>query len=417
MFGACGRVERTILHCDMNNFYASVECLHNPDIREKPVAVCGNPELRHGIVLAKNMLAKQKGVTTGEPIWQAKQKCPDLVLVPPHFDWYLYFSKLARQIYSDFTDQVESFGLDECWLDVTGSVHLYGDGKAIADHIRHRIKQELGLTVSVGVSYNKIFAKLGSDYQKPDATTVITRENYRQIVWPLPVEELLYVGKATKAKLNRLYIHTIGDLARQSPDFLEQKLGKNGVMLWTFANGWECSPVVNCQPQPKSVGNSTTTPKDLVHEDEVRITLYALAESVAERLREQGMVCDTVKIHIRDRQLLTCERQCKLPVPTNLSTVIANTAFALFKAEYPKKFAIRSLGVQATGLFTDHFLQTSLWPEVTQLHKAEALEQTVDTIRRRFGHYAVQRGIMLTDRRLAINPKEDHIIHPVAFVG
>lgn len=206
--------DRTILHCDMNNFYASVECLYNPALRGKPVAVGGDVEARHGIILAKNYEAKKYGVQTGEALWQAKQKCPGLTIVPPSFEKYLRFSRLAREIYGCYTDRIESFGLDECWLDLTGSERLFGGGKAVADKLRERIKFELGVTISVGVSHNKIFAKLGSDMKKPDATTVITRENYKDVVWPLPVSDLLFVGPATTRKLARYGIHTIGQLAQ-----------------------------------------------------------------------------------------------------------------------------------------------------------------------------------------------------------
>ncbi len=191
-------MERTILHSDLNAFYASVECFCNPKIRHLPVAVGGDAEARHGIVLAKNNLAKSFGIITGETIWNAKQKCNDLVVVPANFERYLKFSRLVREIYAEYTDQMEAFGIDESWLDVTGSLYLFGSGKRIADEIRHRVYMELGLTVSIGVSFNKIFAKLGSDIKKPNATTVITRDNYRAVVWGLPASDLLYVGRSTK---------------------------------------------------------------------------------------------------------------------------------------------------------------------------------------------------------------------------
>ena len=298
-------MERIILHSDMNNFYASVECLYNPDLRGKPVAVAGDPEARHGIVLAKNEEAKRFGVQTGDPLWMAKQKCPDIVFTPPHYDRYMQFSAAARKIYGEYTDQVEPYGLDECWLDVTGSMKLFGDGKTIADELRHRIRQELGVTVSVGVSYNKIFAKLGSDMKKPDATTVITSERFKEIVWPLPVSDLLYVGRATHQKLKRYYIKTIGDLAAADRRFLQCLLGQNGLMLWKFANGLDTSPVSNIGAKSliKSIGNSTTAPRDLVTDEDIKITLYVLCESVSARMREYGFVCDTVQLGVRDNEL------------------------------------------------------------------------------------------------------------------
>ncbi len=410
-------MERTILHCDMNNFYASVECLYNPAIREKPVAVCGNPALRHGIVLAKNGLAKSRGVRTGEALWEAERKCPGLVTVPPHFDRYLRFSAMAREIYAEYTDQVEPFGLDECWLDVTGSAGLYGDGVRIADELRRRVREELGVTISAGVSFNKIFAKLGSDYRKPDATTLFARESWREKVFPLPVGELLGVGGATGARLRRCGIRTIGALAETDPAFLGRLLGKNGVTLWQLANGLDTAPVmtIDALPLVKSIGNSTTTPRDLVTGADVRITLYSLAESVAARLREQGCRCTTVKLHVRDRELASAERQRKLPHPTGASADIADAAFALFHTLYPGEYAVRSLGVQAGGLVTDRVWQTSLRPEMNRTQRAEALDNTVEAIRRRFGHASIGRGLGLRDKELVINPKEEHLIHPVSY--
>nr|WP_286167022.1 DNA polymerase IV [Clostridium sp. D33t1_170424_F3] len=407
------------MHCDMNNFYASVECLYDPKLRGKPVAVAGDVEQRHGIVLAKNYEAKRYGVTTGHPLWRAKQLCPEIVFVPPRFDRYLQFSALAREIYSDYTDQVESFGLDECWLDVTGSTHLLGDGRTIADELRRRIKDELGITASVGVSFNKIFAKLGSDLKKPDATTVITRDNYRDVVWPLPVSDLLYVGPATTRKLQRYAIHTIGDLANAHTDFLQGLLGKIGLMLWSFADGHDISPVTNAGIHPviKSVGNSTTTPRDLKTDDDVKITLYILCESVAERLREQNFQCDTVQIYLRYTDLWSCERQVKLDFPVCNSASVFQAAFALYQKHRLPDKAIRSLGVRACGLSLCEQIQLSFLPEISRVQRRDDLEHAVDDIRRRFGHFSIQRGIALTDRELSrLDPKADHIIHPVGFL-
>ena len=259
--------------------------------------VSGDAELRHGVILAKNELAKKSGVMTGEPIWTAKQKCPDLIVKKADFPLYLEFSRLTRKIYEDYTDRMEPFGLDECWLDISD----IGYGRETADEIRERVKRELGVTVSVGVSFNKTFSKLGSDLKKPDATTVITRQNFQEIVWPLNVNELLYVGNSTKKKLNSYGIYTVGELAACEVRFLEYMLGKNGAMLWNFANGLEDSPVSNIGAKSliKSIGNSTTTPRDLVTDSDVRTTLYVLCESVSARLREQDFVCRTVQVHFR----------------------------------------------------------------------------------------------------------------------
>lgn len=411
-------MERVILHADLNNFYASVECLYDPSLRNKAVAVGGDAERRHGIVLAKNELAKRYGVQTGETLWQARQKCPSLVFVPPHFDRYLRYSKLAKEIYASFTDQVEAFGLDECWLDVSGSTRLFGSGRNIADKIRQEIRRQLGVSVSVGVSFNKIFAKLGSDLKKPDATTVITKENFKEVVWPLPVEDLLYVGRATRRKLAAYGVDTIGKLACMDEQVLRYLFGKNGRMLWEFANGLDMSPVRNIAAKSlvKSVGNSTTAPRDLTDERDIKITLYVLCESVAARLREYGLKCSVVQVSLRDNQLYTFERQGKLQVPTDLAENIFSVAYALVCENRPAK-PLRSMGVRGCKLSLAGEKQLSFLPEEQRTQKIEVLERTVDGLRARFGHGCIRRGLLLTDPFLAgVNPKEDHVIHPVGFL-
>ena len=411
-------MERIILHSDMNNFYASVECLYHPELRGKPVAVAGDPEARHGIVLAKNYPAKACGVQTGDPLWMARQKCPDIVFTPPHYDRYMQFSTAAREIYSEYTDQVEPYGLDECWLDVTGSIALFGDGRAIADELRRRIRQELGVTASVGVSYNKIFAKLGSDMKKPDATTVITSERFKEIVWPLPVSDLLYVGRATHAKLKRYCIKTIGDLAAADQRFLQRLLGQNGMMLWCFANGLDTSPVSNIGAKSliHSIGNSTTAPRDLVTDEDIKITLYVLCESVSARMREYDFVCDTVQLGVRDNELQSYERQGKLPYPNRTAKALFEKAFELYKRNHLSGKPVRSLSVRACRLSVRENEQLSLMPDVAAIQKQEELESAVDALRNRFGHFSVQRGLLLTDlQRSSLNPKDDHVIHPESF--
>lgn len=410
-------MDRTVLHVDLNNFYAAVECLYRPELRGKPVAVCGDAAARHGIVLAKNYPAKAYGVKTGDVIWQARQKCPGLVAVTADFGKYLRFSRLAREIYADYTDMIEPFGIDEAWLDVTGSVRLFGDGAAIAGTIRRRLREELGITASVGVSWNKIFAKLGSDMQKPDATTVITPGNFRDIVWPLPVEELLYVGRATRRKLRNRAVYTIGDLARRDSGYLRLALGVWGETLWCFANGRDASPVRKSGEEAilKSVGNSTTTARDLRDNMDVKMIIYVLAESVAARLRKHGLKCATVAVSVRDSGLASFERQGKLSGPTFLSTDIAHKAFDLFAAHYRWDKPVRSLGVRGADLVTaDGHMQLELFTQ--DKIKAEALERVVDTLRRRFGPYSIRRCALLLDRRLTgFNPQDDHVIHPVSF--
>jgi DNA polymerase IV 1 len=409
--------ERIILHSDLNNFYASVECLYHPEYRGKPLAVLGDPEARHGIVLAKNYEAKKFEVQTGDPMWMAKQKCPDIIFVPPHYDLYMKHSKLVREIYSEYTDQVEPYGLDECWLDVTGSTSLFGSGEDIANEIRKRVKSELGVSVSVGVSFNKIFAKLGSDMKKPDATTVIESSRFKEIVWPLPVKELLYVGRATHNKLKRKGVLTIGDLANTNPENLRFWLGKMGVVLWQFANGLDTSPVSNIGAKSliKTVGNSTTAPRDLVSDDDIKITLMVLSESVSARLREYGFICRTVQIGIRDNDLNWIERQGKLDIPNRTAKSIFELAFALFK-KHTNGNPIRSLSVRACDLEPVDYVQLSLLPDVSQLQKQEELESAMDDLRNRFGHFTLQKGLLLTDRDLSnLDPKNEHIIHPMSI--
>ena len=408
-----------ILHVDCNCFYASVEVQRRPELRGKPVAVCGDQEARHGIVLTATYPAKRFGVKVGMAIWQAKQACPGLVVLPPDMPEYIRFSRMTREIYEDYTNQVEPFGLDENWLDVTGSTELYGDPMAIATEISDRVKFELGITVSIGVANNKITAKLGSDYKKPDAITRIERDNYKELVYPLPVEDLLYVGPATSRKLRAIGISTIGALAEAPEELLIHRLGKMGAVLSMFARGNDASPV---QPTDfistiKSVGNSATTPRDLINEDDVRIMLLLLSESVAARMRELASKCTVVEISVRDTELVSFCRQRKLLAPTCASTEIAQVAYELFRANYRWLKPIRSIGVRGTGLVpADSCVQLSLYTDDVRRQKLERLDLAVDEIRHRYGYMSLQRALIYTDPLLSrINPKDDHTVHPVGF--
>lgn len=409
---------RAILHIDMNSCYASIECLHHPEIRHLPVAVGGDVEARHGIILAKNELAKRAGVKTGEALWQAKQKCPDLVIVPPHYQLYLRFSRMARAIYAEYTDLIEPFGLDEAWIDVTGS-GVFGDAVEIAETIRNRVKFELGITVSIGVSFNKIFAKLGSDYKKPDAVTVFGKDDYREKVWPLPVEELLYVGSATTRKLHARCIRTIGDLAQTDPSLLHSWLGKMGYVLHAFANGNDPSPVAPLGEEAiiKSIGNSTTTPRDLTCEEDVNIIFYVLAESVAARMRENGFRAKTVQISLRDTDLFSFERQCKLESPSCLASELHDAGMRLLRDHYRFRKPLRSVGIRGMDLVPiQTAMQLNFFEDPVRREKRERLEVAVDELRRRFGHAAVSRAVTMCDPSLGtINPKDDHTIHPVGY--
>ena len=392
-------MNRTILHSDCNCFYASVELLHHPELRGKPVVVGGDPEARHGIVLTADYTAKRYGVKTGMALWQAKQVCPDITFLPPRMDLYLRFSRMAQEISS-------------------------------------RMKKELGITVSVGVSFNKIFAKLGSDYKKPDAITTMYEDEFQRKAWCLPVSDLLYVGNATNKKLYSMGIRTIGDLAKSDETLLVRKLGKMGSILWAFANGYDESPVKleNTSAPVKSVGNSTTTPRDMETDEDVKIVLYILAESVAARLRENGFRCRTVEISVRDKELFHFSKQVKLQNASNITKEIAEAGYRLYKDNYrlpaddkelkssrPEFFQkpLRSIGIRGTDLVTDYFWeQLDMFMDPQAREKQMKMDETVDIIRKRFGFYSVQRGLMYRDRILsACDAKSDHTVHPHGYFG
>ena len=391
--------DRVILHCDLNCFFASVELLRYPALRDVPVAVCGDPESRHGIVLAKNEAAKQLGVKTAETIWQARQKAPHLITLPPHHGLYREYSRKVNAIYGQYTDLVEPFGIDESWLDITNSMHLFGgDGKAIADQLRERLREELGLTISVGVSFNKIFAKLGSDYKKPDATTVIDRGNWQAIVWPLPVGDLLGVGRSTQKLLRQYGVETIGQLAAFPRQTLATLLGKHGTQLHDYANGLENSPVrPQHEAEPvKSVGNGTTLPRNLTRWEEVRSGLAVLSDSVAGRLRRQGLYCGGVALTIRNAQFRQFSRQVRLDTPTHLQKDIYQTALALARQSWHAPDPIRALTVTALYLTdsADSFQQLDLLDGAAaqREEKQERLEQAMDAIRGKYGKGAISFG-------------------------
>ena len=371
------KLRRSILHCDMNNFYASVECMLDPSLKEFPIAVCGSQEERHGIVLAKNYKAKAFNVQTGDVIWEAKKKCPTLVVVPPHYEEYIKYSKLAREIYSRYTDQVEPYGMDECWLDISGTEQIFGSPEEVANEIKETVKFELGLTISVGVSYNKIFAKLGSDMKKPDAVTVIENESFKDIVWPLPAEDLLGVGRATKIKLNDYGIKTIGDLANFDVNILQYRLGKNGVSLWKFANGNDTSPVakIGYKEPVKSVGHGITTVADLECDNHVWLVMLELAQDIGHRLKTYGLCAESIAIHIRDNELFSCQWQAPIDLPTQSPMIIAKNAFNLFKRRYRWQRPIRSVTIQAINLVSqDSPRQITLLMDAEKQERMERLD-------------------------------------------
>ena len=369
-------MSRVIFHCDLNCFYASVELLSHPELRDVPVAVCGDPEQRHGIILAKNEPAKKLGVQTAETIWQAKRKCPDLILLPPHHERYSEYSKRVNAIYYEYTDLVEPFGIDESWLDVTGSLHLFGgDAK-------------------VGVSFNKVFAKLGSDYKKPDATTVIPPENWRSIVRPLPVGDLLYVGHAAAEVLGKYGVSTIGQLADCKEELLDTILGKLGTQLHRYANGLDDSPVraAGERESVKSVGNSTTFRRDLTKWDELKTGVALLSDSVAMRLRRHGLYCGGVAVGLRDASFKNVSRQKLLPHSTHLMREIEDAALELLQSAWKAPTPVRLLSVTAIHL-TDReetYEQLDLFgASLASQEKQEAVEGAMAKIRAKYGKDAI----------------------------
>lgn len=410
-------MKRSILHCDMNNFYASVECMLDPSLKEYPIAVCGSQEERHGIVLAKNYKAKAFNVQTGDVIWEAKKKCPNLVVVPPHYEEYIKYSKLAREIYSRFTDQVEPYGMDECWLDISGTEGVFGPPEDVANEIRETVKFELGLTISVGVSFNKIFAKLGSDMKKPDAVTVISKDSFKEKVWSLPASDLLGVGRATDRKLKDYGIKTIGELANFDVNILEMKLGKNGVSLWKFANGNDTSPVmkIGLLPPVKSVGHGITTVEDLINDQEVWLVMLELCQDIGHRLKKHGLCAEGVAIFIRDNTLQHNQWQTKLELPTQSAMVVAKTAFNLFKKRYRWGNPIRSVTVQAINLVSqDAPRQIGMFMDAEKQEKMERLDRCIEDIRARFGKNIIRNGVLY--QNLKMSPEKAVITMPTGMV-
>lgn len=395
---------RTVLHCDLNNYFASVELLDRPELRNRPVIVGGSTEERHGIVLAKNYIAKKYGIMTGETIHQAMNKCPDLISLDPHYDKYMNFSRIVRGIYQRYTDQIESMGIDECFLDVTGSTYLFGSGPKIADEVRRSVKSETGLTISVGVSFNKVFAKLGSDMKKPDAVTVIPPDRFREITWPLPAYEMLGVGMKTYKKLWYRGIRTIGDIAQCQPELLHSYFGKMGHVLWAYANGLENSPVMtqNEHCPIKSVGHGTTTTADLTDEREVFDIIIELSEEIGMKLRKNHIACGGVALSIRDNDLTTREYQMKLPHSTQLSRDISRAAMKLFHQKHIWRCDIRSVAVRAIYITTETFPeQLDLFTDTARQAELLNLEHTIDHLRERYGEHAVYSGSYLCADKLS----------------
>lgn len=392
-------MDRIILHSDINSCYASVERLYRPELGEKPFAVCGSKELRHGIVLAKSDNAKRAGVKTGMAIWQAKQLCPELQIVEPHFDRYVKYADMVREIYSEYTDMCEPFGMDESWLDITNCLAC-PDPVKTANEIRVRVRRETGLTVSVGVSWNKVMAKLGSDYKKPNAVTVIDRAHFRDLVWPLPISDMLMVGRSSKRELGRMGIRTIGELARAEPELLQARFGKNGVTLWRYANGMDSSRVRRAgeEPTPQSIGNSTTLPNDIEDFEKARVALLMLADSVASRMRRQKLMCRTVEVAARGADLHWKSHRMRLRYATDITGELAACALELLRQCHEFPNSLHSIGLRALELVrADADEQIDIFIDYVNLNRQRSIDVTVDKIREKYGRDIICRASLLNE--------------------
>lgn len=410
---------RYILHSDLNNFYASVECLYNPQIRNSAVLVVGDEKKRHGIILAKNYIAKSFGVKTGETIWQAKQKCKgNVVCVQADFSKYLKISHIVKDIYKEYTNFVESFGIDEAWLDISSRAKSFDEAMAIANEIRVRVINEVGLTVSIGVSFNKVFAKLASDMKKPNAVTLITPDNFKEKVWPLSVRDLLFVGHSTGDKLERYNIMTIKDLANCNENLLKSLLGKNGLMIQKFARGLDDEPVRNIHDSDpiKSIGNSSTLPYDLTKEDEVRAIISSLTDSVVRRMRNKNLYTSSIALWIKDSTLSSREHQKTLSVPTNSAKQIIDVCMQIFKENYTWDYTIRAVGVRASHL-TSEPKQYDLFCDSKKLFKDSNMDKVINELKNRYGHNVVYRASTLAKKLDSCDPDDDrHKIHPISYI-
>lgn len=412
-------MQNLILHCDLNNFFATASLVGHPELQSVPVAVAGDPDKRHGIILAKNMPAKQKGVRTAEPIWKSMQKCPNLTILKPDYPLYIQYSDRVKDIYSRYTGNIEPFGIDECWLDISGYQNTFADGTRIAHEIKDTVKREIGLTLSIGVSFSKVFAKLGSDYKKPDAVTTITHDNYRTLVWPLPAEDLICVGRATKNKLNKIAVTTIGDLATVPETILKRLLGKNGLMLRDLANGIDDSLVkaVDHDFGFKGIGNSMTTVRDLVCDRDVFTAFLLIAEMVSARMRAKDVSAGCICIYLRDNQLAHITRQRTLLSPTFVSDEIAAVAMDLYHSNWNIDLRpIRSVGIRATDFVPILHTEQLSFFDCAEVKKKEALEFAKDRITEKFGKHAVVRATFMDEA----TPKEQndqhlHDVHPLSF--
>ena len=411
-------MKRIVLHCDLNNFYASVECVKNPTLKGKPVAVCGSDDDRHGIVLAKSQPAKICGVKTGDTIFEARKKCQGLIIVQTDFDAYHKYSEIVKEIYAQYTDLIEPFGMDECWLDVSGSTMLFGGGKKIADEIREHIKRETGLTISVGVSFNKVFAKLGSDMKKPDATTLISRDNFKEKVWGLPVSELLFVGRRTTKTLQKYGIKTIGDIALSQGDFMRKILGKNGFDLWIYANGMDTSPVshIHSKPVVKSVSRGITCVESLLSVYEAQRVISELCISVSRGLRREHLLATGIQVAVKDDNLTVKQYSSLLEFPTYSAKELFNSSVALFLEKHKWRRNIRSITVRTYNLvYEKSFQQLTVDYDIAAHEKQEIVDKTLTEIREKQGRNIVFNGCRLLGTKMPTGKSEYSSLPPASL--
>lgn len=411
--------EKIVLHCDINHCYAQIEEMRHPELREVAMAVGGDEMSRHGIILAKNDIARTFHIKTGESLRDAYQKCPHLTIVPPDFPTYLYYSEKVKEIYRQYSDQIEEFGIDEAWIDVTNSTSLFGDGMEIARQIQKKVIKEVGLTISIGVSFNKIFAKLGSDLVKPNGIVRIGKDNFKEIAWPLEIRELFYVGRATKEKLYQLGIYTIGELACSNRLFIREQLGKMGELVWWFANGENVSEVAlsSQRNEVKSVGNSITTAKNMEGLEDAKMVLYVLAESVASRLKRKKLKGKVISVSYRTSELHSFSNQQKIEQATNISGEILDIAFHLLKKHYQFHHPLRSIGISVSHLNKDHgYSQIHLFQSEEIREKNEKLDNIMQEIRDKYGFSKIKRCCLETNQGLtSFNPEKEHVIHPTGY--
>ncbi|MFR3516986.1 MAG: DNA polymerase IV [Coprobacillus cateniformis] len=415
-------MERWIIHSDINHCYAQIEEMMYPELRNVPMAVGGHEEDRHGIILAKNDLAKKYHIKTGESLRDAFQKCPELLIVPPHYDDYLFYTEEVKRIYREYSDKVESFGLDEAWIDITGTEKLFHKtAMELAEEIQRRVFKELGLTVSMGLSFNKVFAKLGSDLDKKQGLAVITRDNFKDMVFPLPVADILYIGKATSSQLNERNIYTLGDLALSSKEYIKSFLGKNGEMVWLFANGYDTLSVNSSQQVIKSVGNGITAKHDIHTIEEAKIVLSMLAESVAKRLRQSNKLGSVISIGMRYKDLQGLSRQKRVDTPTNIAQEILDMGMILLRDNWNMAIPLRSLSISVSSLVEKetYAYQMSLFNTANEEDRYEQLhlEEVIQEIKERWGEKSIKYGHSLLDEELSdFSTQLGMDIHPPGFL-